>query len=512
MTDIRLFSDKRVVTMLFLGFSAGIPILLIFSTLGVWLREASIERATVTMFSWAALGYSFKFVWAPLVDRLPVPMLSRLLGRRRAWIFLSQISICIAIIWMGSINPATGTMSLTAMSFAAILLGFSSANQDIVIDAYRIESGENDLQALMSSTYIAGYRIGMLVAGAGALVIAHYLGTSAQTYRYEAWQYAYYAMAAFMVVGIVTTVLISEPEQTKAESPDYSIREYLNLVGLFVFSAGVFIFAFWVSAGPLESAKELVRENLTGNTDLVSFIGETVRLAFAIAIVVLTVNLARLTGVLESKVFIETYWAPVREFFFRFPLSAAITLIALIATYRISDILLGVIANIFYIDMGFSKLEIASVVKTFGLLMTIAGGFIGGLLSIRFGLMRVLLLAAVLTIATNLLFVLLAQSGYNLGILYVVISADSLTAGLASAAFVAFLSSLTSTSFTATQYAIFSSLMTLFPKVIGGYSGSIVDSLGYSNFFVICSLAGVPVLFLILMVIRQQKSQANKIE
>jgi len=174
-------------------------------------------------------------------------------------------------------------------------------------------------------------------------------------------------------------------------------------------------------------------------------------------------------------------------------------LLLLVGLYRISDIVLGVISNVFYQDLGFTKPEIASIVKTFGLFMTIAGGFLGGMLSVRYGVMRILFLGAVLSAATNLLFMLLAGMGHNIPMLYLVISADNLSAGLASAAFIAFLSSLTNIRFTAVQYAIFSSLMTLLPKIIGGYSGSMVDSIGYPGFFLMTALMGLPVLVLILV-------------
>jgi PAT family beta-lactamase induction signal transducer AmpG len=197
----------QVATMLLLGISAGIPLLLIFSSLSLWLREAGVDRSAVTYFSWAALGYSFKFVWAPLVDSLQLPFLTNYLGRRRAWLLLSQLMIIVAISLMALINPATGT--LTAMALAAVLLGFSSATQDIVIDAYRIESAEGNLQALLSSSYIAGYRIGMLIAGAGALYLASFLGSSAEQYSYTAWRSTYFCMALMMLIGVITTFCIS---------------------------------------------------------------------------------------------------------------------------------------------------------------------------------------------------------------------------------------------------------------------------------------------------------------
>ncbi len=212
---LKSLCQRRVVAMLFLGFSAGIPLLLIFSSLGLWLREAGTERAAVTYFSWAALGYSFKFVWAPLVDQLPVPGLTRWLGRRRAWILVAQGAIILSILVMASIDPAAGDASLGWMALAAVLLGFSSATQDIVIDAYRIESAEVDLQAMMSATYIAGYRIGMLVAGAGSLFLADWFGTTSQEYVYQAWQSTYWVMALMMMVGVVTTLVIREPPRSR---------------------------------------------------------------------------------------------------------------------------------------------------------------------------------------------------------------------------------------------------------------------------------------------------------
>jgi PAT family beta-lactamase induction signal transducer AmpG len=239
------------------------------------------------------------------------------------------------------------------------------------------------------------------------------------------------------------------------------------------------------------------------NPFLAAVVVEALRLAFALFSAWLLILLLVKSGIVAYAMVERTYLMPIRDFFSRYGWSLAWLLLALIGMYRISDIVLGVISNVFYQDLGFSKTEIASVVKTFGLLMTIAGGFLGGLLAIRFGVMRILLLGAVLAAATNLLFMLLAQIGYDMFWLYVVISADNLSAGIASAAFVAFLSSLTNVSFTAMQYAIFSSLMTLLPKVLGGYSGSMVDAIGYSNFFLLTAILGLPVLLLILVTVKR---------
>lgn len=505
---LRAFGHPRVVTMLFLGFSAGIPILLIFSSLGLWLREAGIERSAVTFFSWAALGYSFKFVWAPLVDQIPLPMLTRLLGRRRGWMLSSQCMIVIAITWMALNDPAQGSNQLTLMALAAVLLGFSSATQDVVIDAYRIESADRTLQAMMSSAYIAGYRVGMLVAGAGALFLASYLGSEKDAYVYDAWRLTYLSMAAFMLIGIATTLLIPEPNCENAKRTHYSAVDYSRFLILFLLSIAGFIVTFYFTSSPAA----LTRETLTGllaNEPLAGFLTEAIRLFVALLVAGAVAWFFVRYGLVKRSMVYSTYVEPVEDFFHRYGQKLAWLLLLLIALYRISDIVLGVISNVFFQDLGFSKVEIAGIVKTFGLFMTIAGGFLGGLLAIRYGVMRILFLGAVLSAVTNLLFSWLATLGHNISMLYVVISADNLSAGLASAAFIAFLSSLTNISFTAVQYAIFSSLMTLFPKLLGGYSGSMVDNLDYPIFFTLTALMGVPVLFLILVAGKHLQTKHN---
>ncbi len=479
--------------MLFLGFSAGIPILLIFSSLSLWLSEAGVERGAVTFFSWAALGYSFKFVWAPLVDRLPLPVLTRLLGRRRAWMLLAQSSIMLAILWMAFTDPAGADQGLTLMALAAVLLGFSSATQDIVIDAYRIECADTDLQAMLSASYIAGYRIGMLVAGAGALFLAAWFGAVKGAYNYEAWRWTYMAMAACMLVGVFTTLLIPEPQRRGDTSAVHGIRDYLGLIGLFLLAASGFVAVFFLSAGTVADLKS----TMGSHGAALDFLIEALRMGLALAVAYLMARLLLTTPLVNRDMVQRAYMEPVRDFFRRYGVSTAWLLLALVGVYRISDIVLGVISNLFYQDIGFSKTEIATVVKTFGLFMTIAGGFLGGLLAVRFGVLRMLFIGALLSAGTNLLFWWLALYGHDMSLLYLVISADNLSAGLASAAFVAFLSSLTSISFTAVQYAIFSSLMTLLPKLLGGYSGGMVDALGYPGFFIFTTLIGLPVLWLV---------------
>ncbi len=506
----RAWLRPQTIAMLFLGFAAGLPLLLIFSSLSLWLREAGVERAAVTYFSWAALGYSFKFVWAPLVDRLPLPWLTRWLGRRRAWLLLAQSAVMTAICWMAMTNPAASEGGLTVMALAALLLGFSAATQDIVIDAYRIEAAEARMQAMLSAAYIAGYRIGMVVSGAGALFLAQALGSTAEHYSYSAWMWTYLAMAAVMGIGVVTTLLISEPEGKPGESPYlHETSDYLRFLLLFALMVFGLVGGYSIT-GPLAEGLRGLLSGAFFNGHLAAFVAEALHLLSAAALALLCGLLAARLGVARAEVLQVTYVAPVLDFFQRYGLRIALFLLLLIGFYRVSDIVLGVISNVFYQDMGYDKNEIAGITKTFGLLMSILGSFLGGMLTLRLGVIRMLFIGAMLSALTNLLFLLLAGSSHDLMLLTLVIAADNISAGLASAAFVAFLSSLTNISFTAMQYALFSSMMTLFPKLLGGYSGGIVDGLGYEGFFILTTLMGLPVLMLVWYAGRLLQGQAER--
>ncbi len=485
-------ANPRVLTMLFLGFSAGIPILLIFSSLSLWLGEAGVERKAVTFFSWAALGYSFKFIWAPLVDRLPLPLLTRRFGRRRGWLLLAQAGVMVSIVGMAATDPAQGGGALTTMALFAVLLGFTSATQDIVIDAYRIESADVTLQAMMSSTYIAGYRLGMIVAGAGALYLASYWGSTKGAYVYDAWRWTYWVMAATMGVGLFTTLVMDEP--AVAAKVEDGQGGHARLLAVFAGAVLLFVLTFFYS-GPLLAP--LAGGPATG------LLTEALRLTLSLAVAFGGGWLLVRAGLARAADAERTWVTPVRDFFQRYGTHTALLVLALIGLYRISDIVLGVISNVFYQDMGFSKVEIANAVKTYGVVIGIFGGLLGGVMSTRYGVMRCLMWGAVLATLTNLAFVLLANAGHDVGLMYLVVSADNLAAGFASAAFVAFLSSLTNVAFTAVQYAIFSSLMTLLPKTLGGYSGGIVDTLGYPGFFVFTTLIGLPVLVLVWLAQRR---------
>ena len=696
------FLDRRALIMLFLGFSAGIPILLIFSSLSLWLGEAGIDKSAVTFFSWAALGYSFKFVWAPLIDELPVPFLTKLLGRRRAWLLIAQCLIICAICIMAFSDPSLGQSYLYQMAVGAVLLGFSAATQDIVIDAYRIELAETELQTVLASTYNAGYRIGMIVAGAGALFLAAYLGTAKGNYIYEAWRTTYLAMAGVMSVGIITTLIIREPQVERVHK-DYKRIDYYRLVAVFFVAVISFVMTYIFSGHAVDALKA----QLHIKDSLLLFFFEAVRFIGSGAVALAVGSLLVKMGAVNQQMAYETWVNPIADFFKRYGMKLALVLLLLIGFYRISDIIAGVISNVFYQDLNFSKEQIAEAVKVYGVIFSLVGGFLGGLLAQRMNIMKLMFVGAVLASSTNLIFIGLVKSGQplndvtviaggqtytvqpdetgawklkvpveslksaqqiqvearylnddsasttvvmpylngadttqllllpvtadnlinanesqnsvvvrgqfaqalnenqkiqvtldgkpfeakldkdgifsvaisgdalaqspsqsitaqllegnkiqnsvehrykvntvanragtldidiqpmNLAItddqgqvelkgkviksysslwLYFAIIIDNLASGLAGAAFIAFLSSLTSVSFTAVQYAIFSSLMTLTPKILGGYSGTIVSNIGYPKFFLMTTLIGIPILFLVVWVGRLLRDHNN---
>ena len=434
----KIYLHPRAITLLFFGFSSGLPILLVFGTLSFWLREAGVERSLITYFSWVGLAYGVKWLWAPLVDRLSLPLLSTWLGRRRSWLLLSQIMLVIGLTGLAFSNPHD---NLKYMALLALMVAFSSATQDIVIDAYRIESAGERLQAAMAATYMAGYRIAMIVAGAGALAIAAWTSISPESYDINSWKYAYLMMAALMSIGMMTTFLVKEPASVEMDTET------------------------------LEQQQKII-EFTQRNAHLPDFI-------------------SRFLG--------WTYIAiacPFIDFIRRYGMQALIILV-LIGTYRISDVILGIIANVFYVDMGFTKEEIAQIIKIYGVVMTIVGAGLGGILVNRFGVRKILFLGALLVSLTNLLFAWLATLANDTTALTIVISLDNLSGGIATAAFVAYLSSLTNIQYSATQYALFSSMMLLFPKFLGGFSGGFVDSFGYPWFFTAVAIIGLPVLVLI---------------
>ena len=431
---LAVYLHRRVIAMAFLGFSAGLPFLLIFGTLSAWLTEAAVSRTVIGYFSWVGVTYSIKVFWAPVVDRLPLPVLTRVLGRRRSWMLLAQIGIALGLFLMAHTDPSA---RLWQMALLAFLVAFASATQDIAVDAYRIEAVSRDLQGAMAATYQGGYRIGVLLAGAGGLYLA----------EFYSWTVAYMVMAAAMGIGIATVAVIREPEVEVTAETQAREAELFNTLG----------------------------------GDTMDQRGQRLALWFSGAVV-----------------------APFVDFFARNG-RAGLIILAFVGLYRLSDINLGIMANPFYLDMGFTKAEIANVTKIFGVLMTMAGAFLGGLLVARYGILRPLLVGAFMVPITNLLFIVLAHSGPDLTLLAVTIGADNLSAGLAGSAFIAYLSSLTNTAYTATQYALFSSLFTLPGKLIGGFSGVIVDAAGYPIFFAYASALGIPAILLVLVLMARAR-------
>ncbi len=407
-----------MLALFFLGFSAGLPFPLVYSTLTAWLEEAGLERSTISTFAWLGFAYSFKFLWSPLVDRMSLPLLTRLLGRRRAWLFAAQLGIGASLVVLADLDPATALGAFTGVAIAVALL---SATQDIALDAYRIEIAEVEMQGVLAAAYQYGYRIAIAVGTAGALYIA----------EFGSWSMAYKAMAGCMLVGIVTTLVSREPDAGDAPlAPS--------------------------SGTPLERAGEWLSTAVAG---------------------------------------------PFADFFRRYG-AHAVLLLAFIAVFRISDYVLGILANPFYLDIGFSKAEIASVAKIYGLWVSLAGTAAGAWAILRYGLARCVVLATVLIAGTNLFFAALSLTGANLAMLTATISADNFTMGFAGTVFIAYLSSLTNLSFTATQYALLSSASTFFGKFTAGYSGNVQEALGWTGFFLYAAGVGVPAILLSLYVAR----------
>ncbi|MDB5929013.1 MAG: AmpG family muropeptide transporter [Polaromonas sp.] len=494
----RVYAEAATLRMLLLGFSAGLPLLLVFGTLSFWLREAGINLTTIGYLSWVGLAYGFKWVWAPLVDRLPIPVLTRLLGRRRSWLLLSQLGIMAALVGMALSDPK---QALTPMVWCALAVAFSSATQDIALDAFRIESAGTERQAALAASYQTGYRIAMIWAGAGALWLAARAEVpNAASYQPAAWQTAYLVMAASMLLGIVTVLFSPEPA-ARTRDAVADLRETAATQARFA-ASGVPLYGLVLLATLLLMA--LLAVAAPGMALMVVYFATSAYLLPLALFVLLIVLLARsglriplLARLLPAATwFTYAFFVPFADFLRRYG-RQALLILALIAIYRISDVVMGIMANPFYVDMGYTKDEIAAVTKVFGVIMTLAGAFVGGALAMRFGVMRVLMLGAVLSAASNLLFAWLGTRGHDTQALIFVISADNLSSGIASAAFIAYLSSLTNVNYSATQYALFSSMMLLLPKFLAGYSGTFVDAYGYSNFFTCTALLGVPVLLLV---------------
>ncbi len=427
----QVYAHPRVVGMAFLGFSAGLPLLLVGGTFTAWLRDLGVELAAIGFLSWVGMAHSIKVLWAPVVDRLALPGLTRWFGRRRSWMLLAQLTIAIALAGIAFTDP---TEALWLVAVWAVLAAFGSATQDVAVDAYRIEAVSRERQGAMAATYVFGYRVALLAAGAGALHIAA-VGN---------WSLAYGTMAVLMGVGLLTTLIVREPEA------------------------------------------QIDRNTMQFEQRVVNYLDRTTHLGWRRDI---------------TAWFIGAVICPFADFIQRFG-KAVLVILLFISVFRISDIFMGVMANPFYLDLGFSKQQIANVAAAFGLAMTLSGVAIGGLLVARFGIMRMLIIGAVLAPLTNLCFSWLALLGPELYGLVIAIMADNLSGGIAIAVFIAYLSSLTNSAYTATQYALFSSIMTLPGQFLGGFTGVLVEAVGFAPFFIISAVIGIPAILLALLLAR----------
>lgn len=425
---LKIYTDPRALIAGLHGFCSGLPLFLLLGTLAFWLADAQVDIDKIGYFAWAGLAYTVKWMWSPLVDHLPLPIIHRF-GRRRSWLLLSQVGVTCSLLWMASYDPAHSEQ-LPMFAWAAVVLAFCSATQDIVVDAYRIESAPEEKQGVLAATYQLGYRLAKILASAGGLMLAawfthFYLGDDVETYNAAAWQNTFRIMAAFMGIGIITLPFIREPQQpTPTADSQFTDIAFID----------------WLTT---------------------------------------------------------TVVTPFTNFFGRYG-KLAILILAVVSCYRISDVVMGNMAATFYLHLGYHKEDIAWVSKIFGVIMTLTGAFFGGVLINWAGVMRIMLLGGVLAAATNLLYTVLALYGEpNIPFLIGVISADNLSSGIATAAFIAYLASLTNIAYSATQYAMLSSIMMLIPKTLAGFAGKIVEYTSYATFFTITALIGIPVVVLV---------------
>jgi MFS transporter, PAT family, beta-lactamase induction signal transducer AmpG len=415
-----VYRQPRLVAVLLMGFSSGLPLALTFGTLSYWLAELGVSLTAIGLFGLVRASYSLKFLWSPLIDRLPIPILTRRLGRRRSWALSIQFLLGGAILALGMTDPKSDP---AGTALAAVIVAFLSASQDIVIDAYRIELLTAEEQGAGAAATQWGYRFGMLASGAGALYAASFGG----------WRFAYTLMAVLMLVGMVTVWLTPEP-------------------------GGV--------ASP---------ERLPGATAA-----------------------AQLASWLERAVV-----APFADLFRRVGATQVAVIVVFVVLYKFGDALAGSMANPLYVQLGFTKVEVATVSKVYGVIATLAGVAVGGLFVARIGVFASLLICGGLQASSNLLYAVQVWAGHNVGMLALTIGAENLTGGMASSAFVAYLSGLCSRDFTATQYALLSSLASVGLNILAASGGYLAEQLGWIPFFVVSTAACLPSLLLLLWIMRR---------
>ena len=475
---IKSLRDRRVFVMLLLGAAAGLPFFLIFDTLSAWLRQSDLSLQTIGVFALATLSYALKFVWAPVVDRVRIPLLGRLLGQRRSWMAAMQVLIIVGLWLIAGSDPA---LNLGQVALLAVLVGFAGSTQDIAIDAWRIEVVDTPLYGTMAAAYQWGYRIAMITAGALPLVLADSYG----------WNFSYAVMAGCMLVAVGATILAPrEPTQPARPSvvadmvarPALEVFEWggrlaLILIGALIAGSGLAANATFLNAAlhlfgqsdaAAESFKAVWESRETGI--FIQFPAVAAGLGLiALACVPLPGRQTR-PGVYLRR----AYGQPLGEFFGRFGTKFGLLILALICMYRLSDFVLNLM-NPFYIDLGFSLTEIAEVRKVYGVVASLAGISAGAWAVTRFGILRTMVMGVFASPLSNLVFIWLATQGASMPALYGSITIDNFATGFAGTALIVYMSSLTAAGFTATQYALFSSLYAIFGKIIASQSGRIVE-------------------------------------
>ena len=407
MTALQQLFSRKVLICIFTGFSSGLPLYLLINLLPAWLRSEHINLTTIGLFALIQFPYTWKFLWAPLLDRYVVPWL----GRRRGWMLISQVTLLLVIAGMGGFSPQT---QLSMVVLFATLLAFLSATQDIVLDAYRREILADHELGLGNSVHINAYRVAGLVPGSLALILADHL----------AWQSVFIITALFMLPGIIMTLLIKEP----------------------------------VTATPPKSLRQAVLD-------------------------------------------------PMREFINRAGLNSALTVLAFIFLYKLGDSMCTALATPFYLDMGYSKTEIGLIAKNAGLWPAVFGGLLGGLWMVKIGINRALWLFGLVQLGSIFGFAWLAALGTQSSIgateltsLAAVIGFEAFGVGVGTAAFVAFIARSTHPAYTATQFALFTSLAAVPRTFINAGAGWVVEAIGWSSFFLLCAALAVPGMLLLFKV------------
>lgn len=472
--------------MLFLGFASGLPFPMVLTTLSARLRLAGIDRTTIGLFSLVGLAYSLKFAWSPIVDRWRLPGFG-VLGQRRGWILFAQLGIITGLVLLGMRDPALGAEPVALL---AVMTAFFSATQDIAVDAYRIEASDARLQGTSSAAYQVGYQVALICSGAGALVTA----------SHQSWTAAYFVIAALVLVGIVATLRIAEPMQTREKA---AVDSALVAATAARMRPAVLLIAFGVT-----TLAWLLLRSLLASKD--STLALDVAFAFvgSLELVLLTVLRVRaLHGVRDRLV--ASVVLPLQDIGARFGWRLAIPMLLLIVTYRLNYMTMGVAANTFYLDMGYSLDQVAAVSKLYGVVLTLLGAVYAGWLVRRLGFMQSMLLGLVLLSAANLFYghlaTLAGATAPGIGWLAAAISLDNVANGIAGTAFIAYMSSLTSKQYTATQYALFGMLWSLPAKSLASQWGRIVDAWGYPAFFAYTAAVALPALVLVLVLWRRER-------